>query len=91
MVPSPKALSGMINWEAHLYSGFDMSKDVKEMYLPGDLDDTVGKRIKAFAMNNGIACKDVGAKPDGMDVIKEFPDPKKIELPALAPDPSTTN
>jgi hypothetical protein len=71
-----------LNWEVHLYGGFDMRKDAAEIYLPAGLDDSVKKRIEKFAQANGIICQDVGSKPVGWDAVPKQ-DPTKMELPDL--------
>jgi len=71
-----------LKWEVHLYGGFDITKDAKEIYLPDDIDAKVSKRIEKFATSNGIGFKKIGQKPDGLEIL-EKQDPKQMELPAL--------
>jgi len=71
-----------LKWEVHLYGGFDISKDAKEIYLSDDIDAKVSKRIEKFATSNGIGFKKIGQKPDGLEIL-EKQDPKQMELPAL--------
>jgi hypothetical protein len=78
---SPKALSISLNWEVHLYGGFDMTKDAAAIYLSDGIDDAVRRRIEAFATTNGLRCENIGAKPDGLEVLADAP-PKEIALPA---------
>jgi hypothetical protein len=71
-----------LNWEAHLYGGFDLRKDAAAAYLPNDIDDNLRARIEAFCKNNGIQCGKVGAKPNGLE-LKAEQNPTAVPLPPL--------
>ncbi len=82
MSGSSTSIAPGLNWEVHLYGGFDIRRDVAKIYLPNDIDKDLAKRIKRFAKASNIGCEGIGAKPDVIDVVPEM-DPKKVELPPL--------
>ncbi len=52
--------------EVHVYGGLDLTRDVKEVYVPSKVltaTDGSSKRLLTFAENHGIAVKDIGVTP----------------------------
>jgi hypothetical protein len=68
-----------LDWEVHLYGGFDIRKDATAMYLKPDLDKGVLSRIQAFTKKFGLECKSYGDRPAGLQV-KTNADPRTLEL-----------
>ena len=68
-----------LDWEIHLYGGFDIRKDAKAIYLKPDLDKAVLGRIQRFTSKYGVDCKDYGSKPSGVVVQSEV-QPKQYDL-----------
>jgi hypothetical protein len=68
-----------LDWEVHLYGGFDITKDAQAMYIKPALDKVVLARIQRFTAKYGIECKDYGAKPNTL-VVQTNADPKKFQL-----------
>lgn len=79
---SSKITVPSLDWEVHLYGGFDLRKDAAEIYLPDGLDDQLVQRITKFASANGVKTQKIGAKPTGLEAVARQ-DPTQIELPAL--------
>jgi hypothetical protein len=59
-----------------------VGKDASEIYLQPDIDKKVKRRIRKFAASAGLAVKDVGAKPTGLETLAKS-DPKTMDLPEL--------
>jgi hypothetical protein len=68
-----------LDWEVHLYGGFDIRKDAKAIYLKPDLDKGVLGRIQTFAKKFGVECKSYGDRPAALQV-KANADPRTLEL-----------
>ena len=69
------------DWEVHLYGGFDIRSDAKEMWLSPKLADEVKLRIQNFADKNKIDVRFYSGAPSGITVISSgAPTPLTLEL-----------
>jgi len=68
-----------LDFEVHLYGGFDIVRDASKIYVGGDTDPAVLARIRAFGTDHGIAVEPYGKAPPGLE-IKNKVDPKNMNL-----------
>ena len=66
---SAKVMTGL-DWEVHLYGGFDLTKDAKAVFLSPKVDKPLLDRIALFCTNNGIRCETYASgPPEGVTVV----------------------
>jgi len=76
---SPTVVMTKLDWEVHLYGGFDIRTDAKEMWLSPNLEKDLKDRIERFAKTNSLACQFYASEPTGIRVINSGA-PEKLTL-----------